>query len=276
MVTGKGEMFKIIKSPWENIFLHLLNQARTNVYLASPFIKKQTASLITKNINPGIDFRYINSFKLAHFHVGASDLTALRILKEENCKEKNVHNLHAKLFILDDAAVVTSGNLTPGGLKNNLEYGLLIRDEMVEEIKQDYLTIFDNPDYPEITLDIIRKAEEILRSVPKEKQKKINITDRQLFEEIINDENIEEKFDGGTESIISNLSPWKKDVFECLLKINSDVFTLQQVYSFENHLSRLHPNNHHVQEKIRQQLQYLQAQGLLEFVKPGIYKKLWA
>ncbi len=268
-------MITVIKSPWQNIFLHLLKEAKMNVYLASPFIKLQTASLITQNIGRGIDFRYINSFKLAHFHTGASDLTALRILGKENCRQKNVHNLHAKLFIFDNTVIITSGNLTPGGLRNNLEYGVLIQDEMVEGIKLDYLNIFNNPEYPEITLDIIDKAEDILRSVPREKQKMIKVNEKVLFEEILNDENIEERFDGGTTSILSNLSPWKKDVFGCLLELDSDVFTLQEVYSFEKHLSRLHPNNRNVQAKIRQQLQYLRNIGLLEFTRPGIYKKLW-
>jgi phosphatidylserine/phosphatidylglycerophosphate/cardiolipin synthase-like enzyme len=269
-------MFKVIKSPWEDVFLNLLKDARTNIYLASPIIKFQTASLITQKVNHGLDFRYINSFKLAHFHTGVSDLAALRILKNENCRQKNIHNLHAKLFIIDRVAIVTSGNLTPGGLRNNLEYGILISDELVEEITQDYLTIFDNPEYPEITYSVIDKAEEILRSVPKEKRKAIKISENTLFNEIINDENIEERFDGGTESIIANLSPWKKDLFECLLKIKNDVFTLNEVYSFENDLSNLHPNNRNVKAKIRQQLQYLRNIGLLEFSSPpGRYKKLW-
>lgn len=268
-------MLELIKSPWQNTFLRLLIEAKTNVYLASPFIKLQTATLITQNVNQGIDFRYINSFKLSHFHTGASDLDALRILRNKNCIQKNIHNLHAKLFIFDNVAIVTSGNLTPGGLRNNLEYGVLIRDEIVEEIKLDYLSIFDNLEYPEITLDVINKAENILLSVPRERRKTIRVSDKELFEEILNDENIEERFDGGTPSIISNLSPWEKDVFQCLLKLSSDVFTLQEVYSFERHLSRLHPNNRNIKAKIRQQLQYLRDIGLIEFTRPGIYKKLW-
>ena len=269
-------MIEIIKSPWQNIFLHLLKDAKVNIYLASPFIKLQTASLITQSIRSGIDFRYINSFKLAHFYTGASDLSALRKLSQEKCKQKNVHNLHAKLFIFDDTAIITSGNLTPGGLKNNLEYGVLIHDEIVEKIKLDYLKIFNNPEYPEITLNIIDKAESILSSVPVEKQKTIQVTEKILFEEILNDQNIEERFDGGINSILFNLSPWDKDVFKCLLKLSNDVFTLQDVYSFEKNLSQLHPNNKNVQAKIRQQLQYLRDIGLLEFTSPGIYKKLWA
>jgi phosphatidylserine/phosphatidylglycerophosphate/cardiolipin synthase-like enzyme len=268
-------MLELIKSPWESTFLNLLKEAKSNVYLASPFIKIQTASIITNNTNASIDFRYINSFKLAHFYNGSSDLSALRILKNKNCKQKSVHNLHAKLFIFDTKAIITSGNLTPGGLKNNLEYGILLQDKIVDEIKHDYLKIFNNPDYPEITISIIEKAEEIIRSIPKENKKTIKINEDYLFEEIINDENIEERYDGGTDSIISNLSQWEKDVFICLMKIDNDVFSLKEVYHFESYLNRLHPKNRNVQAKIRQQLQYLRDLGLIQFMGSGIYKKLW-
>lgn len=268
-------MIEIIKSPWEDVFIGLLKEARTSVYLASPFIKRQTAELIVKNSSPGVDLRYINSFKLSIFHRGASDLEALSILKDGDFREKNVHNLHAKFFIFDDSAVITSGNLTPGGLRNNLEYGLLVKGEAVREIKRDYLEIFDGSEYPEITSDVIRKAGEILASVPKDKQKKIKVDERSLFEEILNDENIEERFDGGVESIRANLTSWKRDVFDCLLQLDKDVFSIDEVYSFEKKLKDLHPGNRNIQPKIRQQLQYLRDIGLVEFIRPGLYKKLW-
>jgi phosphatidylserine/phosphatidylglycerophosphate/cardiolipin synthase-like enzyme len=269
-------MLEIIKSPWEKTFLSLLKGAKTSVYLASPFIKQQTARLIVKSTRRDIDFRYINSFKLSNFHRGASDLEALRILSNNKFRQKNVHNLHAKFFIFDNIAVITSGNLTPGGLRNNLEYGVLLRDEIVDKIKDDYIRIFDNPEYPEITLDIINKAQDILNSVPLEKRKKIKVTEKTLFEEVLNDENIEEMFDGGIDSIRVNLTSWKKDVFECLLKLKNDVFSLEEVYSFEKELTQLHPRNQNIKAKIRQQLQYLRNIGLVEFIKPGLYKKLWA
>jgi len=268
--------YEIIKSPWEDRFVDLLKRAVNHVYLASPFIKYQTASIISQNIKNNLDFRYINCFKLAHFHSGVSDLSAIKLFRNCHCRQKSVHNLHAKLFILDDKAIVTSGNLTPGGLRNNLEYGILFRNQSVKDIKQDYLSIFTNPDYPDITEQVIEKAQNILASVPRDKQKAIRLPDSSLFDDILNDENISERFEGGVQSIVSNLSGWEKDVFNCLLKIEKDVFTIDEIYSFERVLAEKHPNNKNVQPKIRQQLQYLRDIGLLEFLHPGQYKKLWA
>ncbi len=267
---------QLVRSPWENIFIDLLDSAKTKVYLACPFIKQQTAKIIINNINKNIEIKYIHSFKLANFHRGVSDINALRIFYDYRIQQKSIHNLHAKFFIFDNKAILTSGNLTPGGLKNNLEYGVLLSGDIVKEIENDYLELFRNNDHPFISLEIIEKAEEILQSIPKEKSRKeLKLSDRQLFSEILNDENIDEQFDGGVDVILNNLSSWKKDVFECLLRIDSDVFRLEEVYKFEKKLKELHPENRNIQPKIRQQLQYLRDLGLLEFVKPGVYKKLW-
>ncbi|HLD00088.1 MAG TPA: Dam-replacing domain protein, partial [Patescibacteria group bacterium] len=43
-------------------------------------------------------------------------------------------------------------------------------------------------------------------------------------------------------------------------------------YVFENELSRLHPDNRHVKDKIRQQLQILRDKDYLEFIARGKYK----
>ena len=268
-------MIKIIRSPWIELFTELLKKAERIVYLACPYIKEKSANLITQNLKKNVDCKYINSFKLSNFFKGASDLQALRILNENDIKQKNVHNLHAKLFIFDDNAIITSGNLTTGGLRNNLEYGVLLKNQIVENIIKDYLQIFNYQEYPLITNDIIQKAEDIISSVPKEKQRRFITKDKELFEEIINDEIIDEKYDGGIESVLMNLTSWKKDVFKCLLKIQADLFSLEQVYKFSGKLQELHPQNLNVEPKIRQQLQYLRDLGLIEFVKPGMYKKLW-
>jgi len=49
-------------------------------------------------------------------------------------------------------------------------------------------------------------------------------------------------------------------------------FTVENMYQFEKQLSSLHLENHHIREKIRQQLQVLRDSGFIQFVKPGVYK----
>ena len=52
------------------------------------------------------------------------------------------------------------------------------------------------------------------------------------------------------------------------------MFTLEQMYKFEQILSIKHPENHHVRDKIRQQLQVLRDNGIIEFVGRGHYRKI--
>lgn len=50
-------------------------------------------------------------------------------------------------------------------------------------------------------------------------------------------------------------------------------FTLSQMYEFENKLSIQFPQNNHIKDKIRQQLQILRDQNMIEFIGRGLYKK---
>ena len=64
---------------------------------------------------------------------------------------------------------------------------------------------------------------------------------------------------------------WLLDVMRCVEKIGRKDFTLEDVYNFERELSLLHPENNHVKDKIRQQLQVLRDKNYLEFVSRGKY-----
>ena len=60
---------------------------------------------------------------------------------------------------------------------------------------------------------------------------------------------------------------WLLDVMRCIEQLRKRDFTLDEVYAFEKELSALHPDNKHVKDKIRQQLQVLRDKGYLDFVK---------
>lgn len=70
----------------------------------------------------------------------------------------------------------------------------------------------------------------------------------------------------------TNAKGWLIDIMMCLEKLGRKEFSLDEVYGFENALSKKHPDNHHVKDKIRQQLQFLRDKGYLEFVERGHYR----
>ncbi len=67
---------------------------------------------------------------------------------------------------------------------------------------------------------------------------------------------------------------WLLDVLRCVERIPADNFCLDEVYAFADELQKKHPDNNFVQDKIRQQLQYLRDKGFLQFVSRGKYRRI--
>jgi type II restriction enzyme len=67
---------------------------------------------------------------------------------------------------------------------------------------------------------------------------------------------------------------WTLDILNCIDKIKSNEFKLSDVYKFEAELFLKYPDNNHIKDKIRQQLQILRDRGIIDFQSRGIYKKL--
>ena len=54
-----------------------------------------------------------------------------------------------------------------------------------------------------------------------------------------------------------------------------ELFSLDDVYKFETLFSGIYPRNSHVKDKLRQTLQFLRDQGLVEFVDDhGMYRRI--
>lgn len=65
---------------------------------------------------------------------------------------------------------------------------------------------------------------------------------------------------------------WTLDVLNAINLLGKKEFSLPEAYSLEPELSKLHPANHNVRPKIRQQLQALRDLGLLRFLGNGHYR----
>jgi type II restriction enzyme len=65
---------------------------------------------------------------------------------------------------------------------------------------------------------------------------------------------------------------WTLDVLNAIRRLGKTEFTTADTYAFTRELERLHPDNRHVRDKIRQQLQVLRDLGLLLHVERGIWR----
>lgn len=67
---------------------------------------------------------------------------------------------------------------------------------------------------------------------------------------------------------------WTLDVLNVVRSLGKQSFKLGEVYSHTDELAALHPDNRHVRDKIRQQLQVLRDLHILDFISPGSYRLL--
>lgn len=243
---------QIIKSHWEDTLIDLVKSANEKIYLSSPFIKKNVAETIVNNKNNGVDCKLLTKFTLPNLRGGGLDLSAVQVFKNNEFSLKNIDKLHAKIFIFDNKAMITSANLTSGGLHENLEYGVLLENK--EQIEIDFLNYYNNANYQYIENEHISRAQDLLDKLPKiQKIKNLN-AEAPIF----------------AKELDKNLSTSNQKVFDGIERLGLEQFTTQDIYQFKSQFSGKTPEN-----TIRRNLQELRDIGLLEFVEKGVYKKLW-
>ena len=58
----------------------------------------------------------------------------------------------------------------------------------------------------------------------------------------------------------------------CIESMKAIEFNLTDLYAYEGWLKSRHPQNRHIKDKLRQQLQYLRDKGIVEFISRGQYR----
>lgn len=134
-----------LSSGWAKRFTSLACSAETDVFICSPFIRTEGINLLIKNLNGG--FRSGGSLTLltdlSPGNICRSLVELDAILKLFGVANSvtlwHLPHVHAKVYIADaQAAIVTSGNLTAGGLYRNYEYGIETnRPDEVQLIRRD-------------------------------------------------------------------------------------------------------------------------------------------
>ncbi len=137
-------MIQLLSRAWRNDLAGIASVASRSVVIVAPYIKYDEAAWFCKLLHPGIEVITLANINVEAVSASALDLAALRCLAEASPSAKLIalSNLHAKVFVADqEAAIVTSGNLTRSGLDSNLEYGVLLREtSWVQAIRKDMLS----------------------------------------------------------------------------------------------------------------------------------------
>ncbi|MCG9971163.1 phospholipase D family protein [Christiangramia crocea] len=115
---------------WYDKFIQELPKTK-NLRIISPFVGEQILRKIEKNFNFQ-NFELITRYNLQDFALKVSSLDGIKFSVNNGAHIYGIKGLHSKVYLLDKrAAIITSANLTNGGLRNNMECGIYLTDKKV-------------------------------------------------------------------------------------------------------------------------------------------------
>ncbi|MDR3287463.1 MAG: phospholipase D family protein [Prevotellaceae bacterium] len=136
---------KLLKSPFESEFRSVFNQAKSEIVFSSPYINDAGVSIMLNSIGNTANksIQVLTNLSVRNIVDNVTQPSAI-LKMYDSFKATTITSLaklHAKIYIIDELfAVITSANLTYGGIKSNFEYGVLIDDKKtIKTVKQDVL-----------------------------------------------------------------------------------------------------------------------------------------
>jgi hypothetical protein len=155
-------MIRAAAHDWRYELGSILKSAVRDVIVCSPFVGDSGTAFVQKHL-PG-DFsksgrvEFLTNLSVGNLCQRATDPRALKRLIHHypNTTVHHVPGLHAKTYVVDETqAIVTSGNLTAGGLYRNLEQAIVVDDANVVRSIRSHLMDFASlgTKVPHVVLD---------------------------------------------------------------------------------------------------------------------------
>lgn len=127
---------EFIASPFEPVFDRFLEGIEDPCVICSPFVTRRpvsrlVAAIVKKRVEHSIRITLLTDISADHLVGRSTDLEALLTLADSVRHVTLVYlpRIHAKVYTSGTSmAIVTSANLTDGGLSKNLEYGVAFTD----------------------------------------------------------------------------------------------------------------------------------------------------
>ncbi|PIV92841.1 MAG: hypothetical protein COZ17_03300 [Flavobacteriaceae bacterium CG_4_10_14_3_um_filter_33_47] len=139
-------MIEQLHKNWHQNLGSLINESKNEIFISSPFVTQNGVDFILKNVDNNLkengNFTFLTNLSPSNIIQGSNNPKVFERLSSEinNLKIWHLPKLHAKVYISDQKkSIITSGNLTNGGLFSNYEYGIQINQE--EETKKIYQDI---------------------------------------------------------------------------------------------------------------------------------------
>jgi hypothetical protein len=261
----------IVVSPTDRWLKTALDSCSSSVAVSSPFVGQYLSDAVSQ-LRPEIAVTLLTRTLLGDFASNASDLDALCALAERG-GIFSLSSLHAKVYVVDTkSALITSANATFSGMYRNRECGVEIKNRAVISTLRGLIESgFGSSPRPQLwtrdDLEELRKPVEALRSALSrvttlreaaiEAPPRVRLQRRQLAH------------------LVESFSGWLQLTMEGISRIPSDTFTMNEVFAACAPLAASRfPENRHVREKLRQQMQRLRDLGFVLFLGGGRYERL--
>jgi phosphatidylserine/phosphatidylglycerophosphate/cardiolipin synthase-like enzyme len=136
---------RLLSANWEDDFSSLFRSAKADILISSPYVTNYGVEFLLASLQPGLRrsgrLRLLTDLSPQNIYLGSTDPSAIKKLADrvDNIAISHLPRLHAKVYIADSKqAVITSGNLTAGGLRLNYEYGIVVTDpKTIVRIRED-------------------------------------------------------------------------------------------------------------------------------------------
>jgi hypothetical protein len=142
------QKIKLLLSPWKNDFVDIIKKTKEEMFISSPYVDHKGVDLLCRIIEKKSQVKLfiITNLTIQNIVNKFTDPTALLKLYEnfKFVQISSLGKLHAKVYLIDDiGGIITSANLTGGGLIANFEYGVFINDrEIISTVKDDMFKYF--------------------------------------------------------------------------------------------------------------------------------------
>lgn len=262
----------IVTSPTDDWLRKAIVDCVESFSVASPYIGSYLVTL-AKHLANEVRLTVLTRTVLAEFASRSSDLNAVIELAKRAGGVLSLSSLHAKTYVIDDRrALITSANATHSGMHRNWECGYeLAQKSNVRALRRMLLQGFGSAPPPQLwtvhDLYELREPVEKLRSaLPRpavrpsadiEMPKPVQLRRKDYSR------------------LVRSFSGWLQLTLEGISRIRTKAFSMDDVFAACFPLAReRYPDNRHVREKLRQQMQRLRDLGLVVFVGRGRYERL--
>ncbi len=137
------ESYELVRFPVEQKFRDVVEQAEDTLFIATPYIKSYGVESVLRNTTAR-KLKLLTNLELANVSGSGFDLESLlKFWDRFDLTVSSLGKLHAKVYVADKKlAFLTSANLTRGGLRENYEYGIILRDARTVQLILDDLDMY--------------------------------------------------------------------------------------------------------------------------------------